>query len=99
MCIRDRAAGRQADHATRIEEDIEEPFVHRLAVDRRRRGNDDEAIPGSYMSPLQDFGSHSEVLDPAVRAGADDRLIDPDVPDLTDPLCVGGKMGEGDLWL
>jgi len=56
-------------------------------------------MSGSDMPPFEDFGCYTQILDPAVRAGADDRLIDSDVADIADPFRIGGEMGKGDLGL
>ena len=61
-----------------VEEDVEQAFVHACAVDLLRRGDDDEAhARRATLRPLRTLGRDAHVLDAAVRARADDDLVDP----------------------
>ena len=74
-----RAARGGRDGGVRVQEDIEQPFVHGLPVDILGSRDDDEAHVLVNLAPLEDARRDAQVLDAPVRTAADDDLVDPDV--------------------
>ena len=62
--------------AARLDEDVEQALVHRLAVDALRRGDDDQATVGVDAVAAQDLRGLAQVGHRPVRAVADVGLVD-----------------------
>ena len=69
------------------------------SLEKDRPGGRKDQRPGSGMDlpPFQDPGGDRQVLDPAVRAGSDENLLDGRAGDLADGLDVVDGVGAGDL--
>ena len=84
-----RPAGRRAESRAGVDEYLDQPFLQSVQVDLLRAGDNDAAHPGMYFLALQNLGRHPQVLDAAVGAAPDDRLVDFNFADLADRLGVG----------
>ena len=71
-----RAARGRGHGAVRVHEHLHQALLHALAVDLLRGGDDDAAHVGMHLAPAQHVGGLAHVGDAAVRAGADDGLVD-----------------------
>jgi hypothetical protein len=77
-----RAAG-EPPLEPRVEEDLVEPLLLRLAAHLCRAGDDERGDPWIDLAALDDRRGGAQVLDPRVRARADEHPVD---ADLFDPL-------------
>ena len=64
-----------------IDEDPVETLVLRLQLHRDRTGNDQRPEPFGHLATVDDRRGDAKVLDPRVRARADEDRVRPDVPD------------------
>ena len=80
--------------AVRIEEHVHEALLHALAVHGLRGGDHDAAHVGVDLPPAQHVGGLAHVDDAAVRAAADDGLVDLNVARLGGRARVRRQMRE-----
>src|SRR5438093_2817502 len=85
------SACRGAEGRARVEKDLHQPLVQRLAVDGRGRGNDQQPGPGMDLPPGQDPGRQAHVFDAPVGAGADEALVHLHAPYLAHRHDVAGR--------
>ena len=91
-----RAAGRCGNHRARVDEHVEQPFVHRLLPDGVGGRDDDAAHALGDLFAAQDVRRDAKVGDMPVRARTDDDLVDLHVAPLGGGAGVLGQVGEGD---
>src|SRR5450756_392988 len=92
-------ACRRGYDCSRIQEDVKEAFLDCSPVDTRTSGDDDESHSGRSLLSLQDPCGYPQVFHPAVRAGADDHLVEPHVRSLPDGHSVARQRGQRHLRL
>src|SRR3989442_8173851 len=81
-----------------VHEDFHEALLERLAVDDLRCGRDLEAHAGCDLLAPQEFGRDSKILDPGVRARAEERDVDLRPRDVLDGLEIRRIRRAWDLW-
>src|SRR5512138_2550550 len=90
-----RAAAGVHDDGARLHEVGDEALLERGLVDASRGGEDEHPGPLRDLLPADDVRGRLEVVEPAVRAGADDDLLDRDAGDLRDRLDVVDRVRAG----
>src|SRR5881397_632226 len=69
------STGRGAEGRARVEKDLHQSLVQRLAVDGGGGGDDQKPGAGMHLSPGQDPGRETHVFDAPFGAGTDEALV------------------------
>ena len=88
MTAKARAAGRRGNDSAGLNEDLGQTLLDALQVNFLCCGDDDGAHIRIYLAALEDFGCNAHIVDAAVGAGTDDRLLNLNVAELVDGLGV-----------
>ena len=96
MSAQTGAAGRRADNAACIDKDVEQALVHCLLPNCLCSRDHDAANVAVHLMPLQHCRRRTHILDTAVRAGADNRLIHLDLRKLRSGAGIFRQMRAGD---
>lgn len=88
-------AGRGGNDGARVDKDIDQAFVDRLQVNVVGCGNDDATNALSHVSIFENGGCLPQIGNVTVGAGADDDLIDGDIPPFGRLFRVFGQVREG----
>ena len=91
------AARGGTDDCACLNEDLHQTFAERIQVDLLGPWDNDTANIAVYPPPLENSCCRFKVLQTSVGTGADDGLIDGDIPSLFDRVDVLWEMREGDL--
>ena len=89
------SAGRGRYDRACLDEVHDEAFLQHLHVDVLGARDDDTAHIRCHLAATQDLCGFAHVLDTSVRAGTDDGLVDFDVLEAAELVCVLRKMREG----
>ena len=96
MATQARTTGRRGNNRACLNEDFSQAFANALQFDFLRRGHHDGAHAVGDFAALQNLGSNAHVFDAAVRARANNRLVDFHVGEFSDGLGVFGQVGRCD---
>ena len=88
MTAQTRAAGRRGNDSASLNEDLGQTLLDALQVNFLCCGDDDGAHIRIYLAALEDFGCNAHIVDAAVGAGTDDRLLNLNMAELVDGLGV-----------
>ena len=93
MATQARTAGRRGNNRASLNEDFGQAFANALQLDFLRCGHHNGAHAVGNFAAFQNLGGNAHVLDAAVRARANNRLVDFHVGELGDGLGVFGQVG------
>src|SRR3989304_9336840 len=90
------ATGGRAHGAMGLDEDLHQPFAHRVQIDLLAAGDDDGSNSWVDLPPAEHGRRRAQILPVAIGAHADHHLIDLQPRDLRDGLDVLWQERHGD---